>query len=47
MNEEEYQRLPKFPEIDYVIDNGDEEISANSYGQYIGAKLVLPDKRGG
>ena len=45
-NEEEYQGPPYSPEIDEIIDNSDEERAANSYYQYIGAEVVLPDQKG-
>ena len=45
-NEEGYQGPPDPPEIDEIIDNSDEERAANSYDQYIGAEVVLPDRKG-
>ena len=42
-NEEGYQEPPDSPEIYKIIDNKDEENLDNSYDQYIGAKVVLPD----
>ena len=34
------------PQIDEIMDNIDEERAANSYDQYIGAEVVLPDQKG-
>ena len=45
-NEEGYQGPPDSPYIYEIIDNSDEEIAANSYDQYIGADVVLPDRNG-
>ena len=45
-DEEGYQGPPDSPEIDEIIDNSDEERAANYYDQYIGAKVVLPDRKG-
>ena len=45
-NEEGYQGPPYYPETDEIIDNSDEERAANSYDQYIGAEVVLPDQKG-
>ena len=45
-NEEGYQGYPDSPDIDEIIDNSDEERSANYYDQYIGAEVVLPDWKG-
>ena len=45
-NEDEYQVLPDPPEIDYIIDNSDEEMVSKSYDQYIGDSVVLPDHKG-
>ena len=45
-NEEGYQGPPDSPEMDEIIDNSDEERVANSYDQYIGAEVVLPDRKG-
>ena len=42
-NEERYQGTPDSLEIYKIIDNKDEENLDNSYDQYIGAKVVLPD----
>ena len=45
-NRERYQGPPDSPEIDEILDNSDEEMAANSYGQYIGDEVVLPDFKG-
>ena len=45
-NEEGYQGPPYPPEIDEIMDNSDEERSANSYDQYIGSEVVIPDRKG-
>ena len=45
-NEEEYQGLLDFPEIYYIIYHSYEERAVNSYGQYIGSEVVLPDWKG-
>ena len=45
-NVEGYQGPPDSPDIDEIIDNSDEERAPNSYDQYIGAKVVLPDWNG-
>ena len=45
-NEEVYQVHLDSPEIDEIIDNSDEERAANSYDQYIGAEVMLPDRKG-
>ena len=45
-NKEGYQGPPYSPEIDEIIYNGDEEMAANSYDQYIGAEVLLPDWKG-
>ena len=42
-NEEGHQGPPDSPEMGEIIDNSDEEREANSYDQYIGAEVVLPD----
>ena len=44
-NEEGYQGPPYFPEIDEIIDNINKERAANSYDQYIGDEVVLPDRK--
>ena len=44
-NEKGYQGHLDSPEIDKIIYNIDEERAANSYDQYIGSKVVLPDRR--
>ena len=46
LNEEGYQGPPDSPEIDEIMDNSDEEKAANSYGQYIGAEVFLPGRKG-
>ena len=46
LNEEEYQELPYSPDIHEIMDNSDEERAANYYDQYIGAEVVLPDRKG-
>ena len=38
--------LEGYPEIDEIIDNSDERRAANSYDQYIGDEVVLPDRKG-
>ena len=45
-NEVGYQGPQDYPDIDEIIDNSNEEMSANSYDQYIGAGVVLPDRKG-
>ena len=45
-NEYGYQGPPDCPEIYEIIDNRGEEREANSYDQYIGAEVVLPDQKG-
>ena len=45
-NEEGYQGPPDPPDIYKRMDNSDEERVANSYDQYIGAEVVLPDRKG-
>ena len=45
-NKEGYQGPPYSPEIDEIIDNRDEERAANSYDQYNGDEVVLPDRMG-
>ena len=32
--------------VDEIIDNSDEEMVTNSYDHYIGAEVVLPDRKG-
>ena len=45
-NQDGYQGLPDYPEIYEIIDNRYEEREANSYDQYIGTEVVLPDRKG-
>ena len=45
-NEEVYQGPPDSPGIDEIIYDINEERVANYYDQYIGAKVVLPDRKG-
>ena len=45
-NEEGYQVPSDLPEIYEIIDNSDKERVDNSYDQYIGAEVVLPDQKG-
>ena len=45
LNEEGYQGPPYSPEIYEIIDNSDEERVSNSYDQYIGDEVVLPDQK--
>ena len=45
-NGEEYQGLPDYSEIYDIIYNSDEKRAANSYERYIGAEVVLPDRKG-
>ena len=45
-NKEGYQGPTDSPEIDEIKDDRDEERVANSYDQYIGAEVVLPDRKG-
>ena len=45
-NEEDFQLLTDSPEIDDIIDNIDEDRAANSYDSYIGAGVVMPDRKG-
>ena len=45
-NQEGYQVPPDYPDIDEIIDNSDEERASNSYDQYIGTEVVLPDWKG-
>ena len=45
-NEEGYQGPLDSPEIYEIIDNSDEDNAANSYAQYIGAEVLLPDRKG-
>ena len=45
-NEEDFQLLTDSPEIDDIIDNIDEDRAANSYDSYIGAEVVMPDRKG-
>ena len=45
-NEEEYQGPPHSPDIYEIMDNSDEERAANSYDQYIGDEVLLPDRKG-
>ena len=45
-NEEVYQGPPNYPEIYEIIDNSDEERVDNSYDQYIGDNILLPDRKG-
>ena len=42
---EGYQGPPDSPEIDEIVDNSDEERAADSYDQYIGAEVVIPDQK--
>ena len=44
-NEEKYPGLTDSPEIDEIIDNSDKEMAANDYDQYIGAEVVLHDRK--
>ena len=44
--QEVYQGLPDYPEIDEIINNSDEERTANFYDQYIGDEVVIPDRKG-
>ena len=41
LNEDEYQGLPYYPDIDDIMYNSDEERTASSYDQYIGSEVVL------
>ena len=41
-NELGYKGLTYSPDISDIIDNRYKEIAYNSYGQYIGAEVVLP-----
>ena len=45
-NKEGYQVPPDPPDTQEIKDNSDKEMSANSYDQYIGAEVVLPDRKG-
>ena len=45
-DEEEYQGLPDSPDIDEVVDNTDLRAQADTYDQFIGAKVSLPDEHG-
>ena len=45
-NKEGYQGPTDSPEIDEIIDNSNEERAANSYDQYIGSEVVVPDRKG-
>ena len=45
-NKEGYQGPPDSPEIYEIIDNSNEERAANSFEQYIGDEVVLPDRKG-
>ena len=44
--EEKYQGLPKIPEIDDVVDNSDRRKQADTYDQFLGAEVALPDSTG-
>ena len=41
--EEKYQGLPKNPEIDDVVDNSDRRKQADTYDQFLGAEVAIPD----
>ena len=43
--EEEYKGLPSSHEIDYIIDNSEEERTTNSYDQFIGAEVFLTGRK--
>ena len=45
-NKEEYQGIQDPPNRDDIIDSSDEERAANSSGHYIGAEVMLPDRKG-
>ena len=45
-NKEGYQGPPYSPDIDEIINNSDEERADNSYDQYIGAEVVLSNRKG-
>ena len=45
-NKEVYQGPPDSSEIDEIIDNSYEERAYNSYDQYIGDEVFLPDWNG-
>ena len=44
--EEQYLGLPNTPEIDEVVDNTDRRKQADTYDQFIGAEVALPDTTG-
>ena len=44
--EEKYQELPKIPEIDNVVDNSDRRKKADTYDQFLGAEVSIPDSSG-
>ena len=44
--EEKYQGLPKTPEIDDVVDNSDRRKQADTYDQFLGAEVAIPDETG-
>ena len=44
-NEEEHQGLPDSSDKDYIIYNSEKYMTANYYGQYIGAEVVLSNRK--
>ena len=44
--EEEYQGLPKTPEIDDVVDNSDRRKQSDKYDQFLGTDVAIPDSTG-
>ena len=41
--EEKYQGLPKTPEINDVVDNSDCRKQADTYDQFLGTEVAIPD----
>ena len=44
--EEKYQGLPKIPEIDDIVDNSDRRKQADTYDQFLGDEVEIPDSSG-
>ena len=44
--EEKYQVLPKIHDIDDVVDNSDRRKQADTYDQFLGAEVAIPNSSG-
>ncbi len=43
---EDYQGLPIVPDIDDIVDNSDARKLADTYDQFLGAEVAIPDQKG-